>query len=626
MGNNNQVLADFQALLEQVYENNSNAMNEKIISKRKAKKRKKKLAQKNNQQTSTTVGNNEPEIIVPETDVIDVPTVVAELVDEEENAESSEEQTDNGNALVVYEEIEPEDSEELTPEFVALMQKFEQIGLEHDKEFNACKQAWSSAGDVPCPADIWNRLDQDYQKLKEETDNALSEADVEKFTANELQILDRFITAFNGYIEKLGQEIKAYKPDLIDKDDFNAPAKADSTEVAEVDDKSAEITTTDSTEVGNGEGSDTEAPSRTTNKNDKNKRKKENLLTYKFFLKTIKPIEDSLKGLNRGLEIIKRGLLNGVKALPGLVLEPASWLNDKLFAFLTSPIATDFIKTFAYSNPLTAMIFDGKFGNLGLDTPIKKIHDLTKKAIDGTKNLVKDTFEDKEKYDNRRFPKKDFNKLPLRQLEREYRSNKDVVNCINVSFNHTDVPLEYKAELHKYCLALDKAFQGKQITEVRNNLSKLFTTLNKICDAMNWAKPADWGNFVVKWTKVKGNTEQELAKIQKKAQSIDKEETEKLISDMSKMVAAFLQADEQLTDDAIKQKLLANPIRKFKQEELDSYYNKIAPRVREALPALTAEEDTIDTAEEEQEEVEQQAESLNQHLNKLEQLLETAEA
>lgn len=502
-------LENFMKLLEDAMpsEDGVFSIDEKIMSKKAARRRRlraKKLAQKKAQQQ-------------------------AELEKEQEqNVENSEEkQEGTGTALVVYQDVSDE-YDQITEQFTNVIQILDQANEKHKQEVEQAMGIWKQAGeDSQCPEDAWNMLNTSINNYRNTVDQAVATLDLEKLQQPELQILDRYLTGINGYIEKASQQIMAAKPNLVEAD-FKAPAVQQDGEL--VTQTGTDVATTTGTALVPATGTavatvDT-TPLEEPEEEKDDKRKRKNLVSYKRFWDNFKTLKDALDALCQGLKVVWDAIKKGAKALAGLALQPISFLNDKLFAFLTSPLAKDIVKTFMYANPITKMLFDGDFGKLGIG--LDKIHDAVNKAIQiGNKGGKGDpTKQNKEDYTERKLPKSLDGKT-LKQLKREFYSNKALVDLINVSYNHPEVKIQDKADLKKYTTSIKRAIDTKNVETIRSKFKSLIKTCDKICDYMDWVKPRDWQNLITKYLKAKGNTDKEEEKIKKKNSPKKNGETKK---------------------------------------------------------------------------------------------------
>ena len=455
-----------------------------------------------------------------------------ELEQAKQAEETEQENEETGTALVAFEEPKNDqfaDYDEVSEVFKKAMEYFGPQLEKHKADIDKAMQMWQSAGkDKACPQEAWDILNNSINQLKSELETFINQTDFEKLPEPELLITDKVVTGLNGYIEKAQQEVMAIKPNLVE-DDFKAPAEVQNTEVTTT--QSTELTTTEQPQEQTGTSlvpSQNQEPKEQDKKQiDKDKRNKKKIVNYETFWKGFKDTYISLDGLVKGLKTILGVIGKGVSSIINLASQPLSWIDDRIWGFLTSPVAKDFIKTLAYSNPLTAFIFDGKLGSFGIGNAINKVHNATRSVIEKGKTVGKKdiTKEKPENYTARKFPKS-LEGLTLKKLRREFYSNKALIDCINVAYNHPEVKAEDKAILEKNATQFGRNIKTKKLEQAKKNFNTIIATLNNICDYMEWMKPFDWQNILTKYVKASGNTEKEQKKIDKKRQPKKKQTEE----------------------------------------------------------------------------------------------------
>ena len=527
-------LENFMKLLEDAMpsEDGVFSIDEKIMSKKAAKRRRikaKRLAQKRAEE--------------------------AKVKEQEKQAEEQETEKEPGTALIVYQEVDNE-YEEISEDFTNLIQTLDQANDKHKKEIEQAMGIWKQAGeDSQCPEDVWNMLNTSINNYKNTVEQTLNSIDLEKLQQPELQILDRYLTGINGYIEKASQQIMAAKPNLVEAD-FKAPVVQQDGKL--VTQTGTDVATTTGTALVPATGTavatvDT-TPLDEPEKQKDDKRKKKKLVSYKTFWDNFKTLKDALDALWQGLKVIGEAIKKGAKALAGLALQPISFLNDKLYAFLTSPLAKDIVKTFMYANPFTKMLFDGDFGKLNIGI-LDKVHNALSKVTQGPKK-GDPTKSKPENYTQRKLPKSLDNKT-LKELKKEFYNNRALVDLINVSYNHPEVKIQDKADLEKYVNQIKRAINTKNIEGIRSKFKSLIKTCDKICDYMDWVKPKDWQNLITKYLKARGNTKKEQDKIDKKRKSTPKTKekdsgmSDEAIDKIVDKLAKKLQNQEAYTEERI---------------------------------------------------------------------------
>lgn len=504
-----------------------------LRAKRRAEKQARLQAEKEAQQKAEQEKQQASDNDVIEGEIVDD---FSEFSDDEKNniinavikeyQEDNTEGVSNGTSLVVYQEPNTqEDYTEITEEFLAIGEKLDAIAKTYIESCKAGMQEWEHAGkDKACPPETWEKLNTAIQTFKNETLQTIENTDLDKLAQPELILLDRYSTALNGYLEKAEQEIMAAKPNLTE-DDFKAPTTTTGSDVVTTDDKqSTALTITGGDDNGN--TTNTKVTKSKTNKpkiKDDTKHQHK-LVTYGTWIKTFKPMNNAFGEI---LTALGRCLADKtVKTLATLALAPTEWITDTVFGFLTSPVAHDFVKTLMYSNPLTAMIFDGKLGKFGIGGTIEKVHNALKKKLGDARAANDPTKKNnKDNLTQRGFPK-DISKMNLRQLKDALYGNRDFCECINIAFNHQDVTEKDKAALRKYTQGFDKAIKSKDASVARANLKELIELCDDICDNMSWEKPSDWRVLsrlagVTKDAGKRGATNDELRKILSKKKDLD---------------------------------------------------------------------------------------------------------
>ena len=513
------ILEDLIHVLNEALDEELFSIDEKIMTKRQARKKKlrakrraeKKAAQKAEQEKQSQ---------------------------EQENQEQS-----TGTALVVYQEPQQQDEEyeEISEQFQKLVQILNDLNTEHQKEVMQAMENWKQVGeDKACPEPVWQALNETITKYREGVEKAVQELDIETLPGAEAQILDRYLTSINGYIEKAYKQIMAIKPNLVE-DDFKAPAEAGNTEV---------VKTTGTALVpthGGVPATIDTTPLEEPEEEEDDSRQYKKLVTYKKFWDNFKTLKDALNALQKAGEMLLKGLANGAKwLLNNFALKPLDFISDKLFVFLTSPLATDIVKMFMYINPITKMLFDGDFGSVSLKNAINGLHSKAKNFLNPNKgkggNNKDITKQNPDNYTQRKLPKS-VDKLTLKQLQREFYSNKALVDLINVSFNHPDVKIQDKAALRKEVTGIQRAFKLRNVTTIRSKFKNIIKFLDNICDYMNWVKPSDWQGLVKLYVKVKGgNTKKEEDKMTKinKAKKSSEQPSNQLDADTMEQLATLV--------------------------------------------------------------------------------------
>lgn len=492
-------LKDLISLLENVL--SEETLDEKIMTKEQARRRKKRLAKKRAERKARQQAEKE----------------------QEKNKSKETENNETGTALIEYKQPTNTD-EDLTETAKEIIKQINELLNTHKAELEQADKIWEQSGkDKACPQEAWDIYNNSVNKLKQGLQNILGTINQEQLTELDCLAIDTLLTPTNGYLEKVSQVVLGIKPNLTE-DDFKAPSiepeKEQSTALTlttstELTTTSTEITPSQNKEVAKQEPVD-------------NRRNKRNLVTYDKFKTLNKGLVESLAALNRLTKGLQEAIGNGAKAVIAVLAHPTDLIGDKVWNFLTSPLANDIVKTLMYSNPITAMIFDGKLGSLGIADLFKGIHD---KAKNGLKKLQQGNKKNPEDYTSKGLPKSLENKT-LKELYNEFYGNKDLVDLINVSYNHPEVKMEDKANLQKLTTNIGKAFNTKSTDKVKSNFKKLLELCENICSYMNWIKPSQWKNLVTKYVVAKGNTKEEEKQIDKKVKQ-KQDEPEESKSELS---------------------------------------------------------------------------------------------
>lgn len=544
-----ELLKDIDEALSSI---NEETIDEKIMTKKQARRKKLLRAKRRAEKQARLQAEKEAQQKAEqEKQQASDDVIEGEIVDDGGDDDNNNEEKNNneepspGTALVVYQEPTNDafdDYTEVTEDFKNFLNALKKLMEQYKTDCSNAIQLWQRAGkDSGCPQEAWDNMNTAIVTLKEGVTQLLDTTDTDKFAEPELILLDKFMTGFNGYIEKAEQEIMAVKPNLVE-DDFKAPATTTGTEVTPTDNKSTALAVIDKT--NDTETSVEPAKSNKITKTKKsNSKDKSNLVSYERFMKGFKLLNNKFgELLGKVIPALINGALEGAKKLIALALNPIDWFDDALFGFLTSPVAHDFVKTLMYSNPLTAMIFDGKLGKFGISDKLNKLHQKAKNALQKGKGISDPVKANPENYDERHFPK-NISKMTLKELKHNLYGNKAVVDCINVSYNHPDVRKQDKADLQKNCHDFAKKLKQKNIDVLRKDLSNIIDTLTDICDYMSWTKPMQWQVLAKIYVKaVGGRTETEQKQIDKLAKSGSSKKTSTKTKEMQKTIQDLMNA------------------------------------------------------------------------------------
>ena len=458
-------------------------LDEKIMSKRVARKqalRRKRRAEAKaqKQQNNQEVNNNE--------------------------VNNTEEKVDIKNSLIVYDENKANSSDQTdySEGFLDLIQKIDGARKKFEENCNKADEIWKQAGDdQPCPQQAWDMFMQALTEFQKDIETLL-QTDVSSFGVEELQTLETFTTAIDGYITKSNQQLMAIKPnlsleDLEDKSTSIVPSNSTSI----VSQQSTALTTVKGTDVETVDVSPLTDEPEKTKRVDIRSRKK--IITREQFHGTWEKTKNILTGLKDAIgKLLKTGYIAFKK-----FKKPIDWFGEKLWLFITSPLARNLLKMFMYVNPLTKMIFDGDFGTFGFKKDLQKLKDLIGKKLD---DAAKPAIE----RDKKDLPK-DISNAKFKDIKKEFYGNKALIDLVNVSYNHPKVTTGDKAVLKKSAKDTARMIKLKRPDEAKKSFSELLRVCNKICDYMDWDKPIQWQNLITKF-KAKGTTDREEKQIKKK--------------------------------------------------------------------------------------------------------------
>ena len=488
-------------------------LNEKITSKkalrrkRRAARKAAKLAAEQKQQAS------DPEV------------VDAEVVDDGEFSTST--------SLMVYDENNvTETPKDYSESFIKFMELFNNILEKYTPEWEKGQKLWEQAGkDKPCPEEAFKYLKQcidgcqaEFKALMENEFPQLSDT----MEPEELQYLEYQMTAVNGFLEKKAQIVNSIEPENV----------LDAETIEQI---SGEV--------------QQELPGETTlalpgptqkQTTDKDKRTKDKILTYDSWAKGNDKLNEAWGGIVKAAKKLgNTPFAEFLKSIPGGVGE---WFEGKLWSFLTSPLAKDIVKAFMYCNPITAALFDGYVVDLGLKDGLDKVKAKRQESINKRK-AKNASNKEKYKYDDKGLPQ-NFKEWKWEELKKEFFGNKDFVDLVNLCYNHTEVANKDKGELQRLAEATTRIFKTdkrSQIDTVRNNMTKMLDTVNKICDYMSWDKPGKINALKTAWSKWKGNkgnTQKDKEKIKntRKKQQTPKTDTQSQGIDYDKLAQAIVKA------------------------------------------------------------------------------------
>jgi len=538
----------------QILDEATDTINEKIVSKKALRRKRRKLRKLKAQQTKQSQNTE---------------------TSQETNIEQTQDTKPNKvTALVVYDENAgaTADDEKVSEYYQEIMTQLNKYLTDNYNEVMKGQEMWKQAGeDRACPQDAWNVMYNAMNSLQQDVSQEINKIDQEKLTATELQSLDVFFTSVNGYIEKAQQQIMAIKPNLGEED----------LDALEDGKTGTDLVVAQNTDVLDPNAS-------TKDKKDKkknNRRNKTKIVDYKTFMKGFDKTIKSLKGIMDKIGWLLKNIVSlGISALDLLrkiISGPAAFFGEKLWAFLTSPLAKDFVKILAYTNPLTKMLFDGDLGKFGIGNDLNKLRQWAQtklKQID-TKYMPGDIVQkEPNNYDKRHLPKSKLRKnITLRDLKVEFYKNKSLCSLINTSYNHPDVKIDDKAILQTKSVAIPRAIKKKELIKGINDFNILVDTCRGICNYMDWESPVAWENIWTSWVKARGNTEEQQKQIQQAQKKNKNKPEEKTIEQQNADQIKYLQ---QKHPNASPQQLLdmlqGNPV----QEAFIESFNELLDRAQ----------------------------------------------
>lgn len=468
--NLNNELQELLSLLEE-------DMSEKIMTKKQAKRKKALRAKKRAEKKAKQA---EQQKLQAQQAQSNDNAVEAELVDDggDNNGDGKDKSGENDKefkALIVYDEnadvtAEPKNYSQAFNEYIAILNKVIQ---KYSEMFQRANQLWEQAGkDKPCPQDAYNLFKEAIEQAQEEFSNLLDN-ELSNYADNmheeELTYLETQFTAVNKFLEEYGKAIESLHPEELQlpdnlKDDV---------------DKDNAVTTTDS---------DTELTSdkHKTVKHKSNKGK--DLITFEDFGKLTKDTSNVWKAVSDAeQELAKTSWGEFIKKL-----NPTDWFEDRLWSFINSQVVNDFIKTLMYSNPITAMIYDGKLINFGIKSGLQKLkahRDKQREARDKIKEQNKKKKE--EFYDGRGLPRS-LKDLTLDEMYKEYYGNYYFVDMVNTAYNHPNTAADDSIAIEEYTKAISQGFKDKNRATVYKNFSYLIKKLNEVADYQEWNTAKDF--------------------------------------------------------------------------------------------------------------------------------------
>ena len=423
-----------------------------------------------------------------------------------------------------------EQPKEFTQEFINCRDKLAGIARKYYEILRAADQIWQQAGkDKPCPDDAFKKYQEALNGMQKEIDefiqNDLNPV-MDKLEDVELQFIEQQLTLADGFLTKSEKMIDALNPEL-----FVEP-KQITQKPAEIEDKQGQHNQQQdqyNTEVDNSE--------------------KKDLIDYQDFQDKYKEVLSIVEEQIRQDEEAKKA-----KNPNDLSKTDGPWVERTFWAFVKSPVAQDAVKMFAYSNPITAALFDGKFGNLGFKSWLEKIEGNRKaQRAEEAKAAEAERQKQFDKYNKNGVPKST-DKFSVNDIKKEFYGNQIFVQLINTLYNYPEVDKEDKKVLLDTTKFLNKELSKDKIErEVRSELlskfNELIETANECCNYLGWEDYHDWKDIK---TFGNGKEEEEAIKGSKSKKEAKKEQTINKIKDAIKSAkytdADFMKAQKELQD------------------------------------------------------------------------------
>lgn len=396
---------------------------------------------------------------------------------------------------------------EFTQEFIGCRDKFAAITQKYFQVFKQADAMWEKVGkDKPCPKEAWDLYVKGLQGFQQEIQGFISndlQTNVEKMLPVEIQFLEQQLRLSNGFITKSEKMIDAINPEAFVDEETQKQIKA---KPLEIEDKQKQ--------------DNQDNPELTSDQYKTNVDKtQKDLLTYQKFMDEFEDVEKIIEEQIKKDEEAKR-----VPNPNNLSKTEGPWVERTFWAFVESPIATDAVKMFMYSNPITAAIFDGKFGKLGFKDGLNWIKGISQqKRQQAEKDAEEARKKNSDKYDKNGIPQS-LEKLSVNDIKRELYGNKVFVKLVNTLYNYPEVDKEDKKTLldttkflNKELLQKDRVDRSVR-SEILQNFKDLVETTKECCEYLDWDNYSDWkdvetiANSKEENDSIKGSTSKKEAK------------------------------------------------------------------------------------------------------------------
>ena len=358
--------------------------------------------------------------------------------------------------------------------FKELMKHISAIIEKYSPLWAKAEEMWKQKGkDQPCPKEAYEIYQKALNGCQEEFSTLIKTTYpqyADKMYLEENEFLDAQFTAVNKFLEEMGKHISSIHPESIEAE-FKAPStEVKSTEVTTVDAETATAIVTQGTQG-------------TPSKDKKKETEPANILTYEDWGKLTHDTSNVWKEINENQK--KLNLLKWVDFVKS-GFHPLDWFTDRIWSFINSAVVSDFIKTFMYANPLTAMIYDGKLLNFGFKDALTAIHNQCLKQRqerDANKGQSEKDKQDKYFYNKRGIPK-DLSKCTLNQLNQEFYGNPMFIDWVNLCYHHTEIDPNEQLEVKKMVRLVKAALKEQDRAKAVKQVTALCTKINKLADML----------------------------------------------------------------------------------------------------------------------------------------------
>ena len=457
---------------------NEENISEKIMTKKQAK-RKKALRAKRRAEKLARQQAEQKKLLQQAAQKSEPDTVEAELVDDggdnnngSDNNKEDDNQPKEFKQLIVYNEkadttAEPTDYSEA---FKKVIQLYNELIKKYTERLKEADEKWQQAGkDKPCPPDVYNMAKQTIEEAQKEFESFLNNEIpqyADEMREEELAYIETQFTAINKFLEDYGKAIESLHPEeLAIPDNLKDDIEKETTDLATTDKGNVDSLNSDKYK---------------TQKHKSNQGK--DLITYEKFRKMTHECKNVWKAITESeQELAKTSWGDFIKKL-----NPTDWFEDRLWSFINSAVVNDFVKTLMYSNPITAMLYDGKLINFGVKSGLQKIKAYRDKQR-AAKEKAKETKEKKQKdfYDERGLPKS-LKDLTLKEMYNEYYGNPHFVELVNTAYNHPDTAADDSALIEDYTDNITQGFKDQNRASVYKNFSYLIKKLIEVADYQEW--------------------------------------------------------------------------------------------------------------------------------------------